>query len=126
MALTLYGSRILLYGWAVELSGPRPGRSGPTIYLDRNNRPVGLPNVKKQALEAVPEDVEPKVEAAIERIESAADVSAFATIAAQYQILAGLVRAFDDALAVELQARARDATRRAEDEDDVELLLMAI
>lgn len=105
----------------------QPGGFAPVIYLDRNNRPVGLSEVKKQALEAVPEAVEPKVEAAIERIEDlAGDTTAFAAVAAQYQLLARLVQAFDDALAMELQARALEAMRRAQDEDDVELLLMAI
>lgn len=105
----------------------QPGDYAPVIYLDRNNRPVGLKEVKKQALEAVPEAVEPKVEAAIERIEElAGNTAAFDAVAAQYELLARLVQAFDDALAMELEARAREAQRRADDEHDIELLMLAI
>lgn len=105
----------------------QPGGFLPIIYLDRNNRPVGLNEVKKQAIDAVPEAVEPKVEAAIERIEAmAGDTAAFDAIAAQYRILARLVKAFDDALAMELEARALEAKRRADDEHDIEILMLAI
>lgn len=98
----------------------------PVIYLDRNGKPIGLDEVKEQAIEAVPEAVEPKVEAAIEKIEAAGETAAFDVIAAQYRILAQLVRAFDDALALELQARAMEAKRRADDEHDIEILMLAL
>lgn len=120
-----FGGNILVFGGdtPVVTETRQPGGWLPVIYLDKNNRPVGLEEVKKQALEAVPEAVEAKVEAAIERIE---ETQAFDVIAAQYRILAGLVRAFDDALALELQARAMEAKRRADDENDIEILMLAI
>ncbi len=105
----------------------QPGGWLPIIYLDRNNRPIGLDEIKQQAIEAVPESVEPKVEAAIERIEEVSgDAAAFDVVAAQYRILAGLLREFESALAMEMQARAMEAERRAEDERDIEILMMAI
>lgn len=132
MAALFFGGNRLTFGanplvFGSEVTPPvaesrQPGGWLPVIYLDKNNRPVGLDEVRKQALEAVPEAVEAKVEAAIERIE---ETQAFDVIAAQYRILAGLVQAFDDALALELQARAMEAKRRADDESDIEILLMA-
>jgi hypothetical protein len=105
----------------------QPGGWLPIVYLDKNNRPIGLEEIKEQALEAVPESVEPQVEAAIEKIEAqGTDAAAFDAIAAQYRILAGLLAQLDDVLAMELQARAMEAARRAEDERDVEILMMVI
>ena len=104
----------------------QPGGWLPIIYLDKNGRPVGLEEIKEQAIEAVPEAVEPKVEAAIEKIEALSDRAAFDAIAAQYRVLAQLVKAFDDALAMELEARAMEAKRRADDEHDIEILMLAI
>jgi hypothetical protein len=108
-------------------SDRQPGGWLPVIYLDKQGKPVGLNEVKEQALEAVPEAVEAQVEAAIEKIEAqAVDSVAFDVIAAQYRILERLVKEFDDALAMELMARAMEAKRRADDEYDVEILMLSI
>ena len=105
----------------------QPGGWLPVIYLDKQGRPIGLEEIEERALEVVPEAVEPQVEAAIEKIEAqAVDSVAFDVIAAQYRILERLVREFDDALAMEMQARAMEAMRRAEDERDVEILMMVL
>ena len=108
----------------------QPGRWLPVIYLDRNNRPVDLAGLKEQALDAAPEAVEPEIEAAFEAVEAAQegsiDPAALEAIAAQFRVLAGLLAKLDEALAMEMQARAMEAMRRAEDERDVELLLMAL
>lgn len=113
-------------GPAVEVR--QPGGWLPVIYLDRNNRPVGLDELKEQVLEAAPE--QPAVEAALEAVaeaqEGRIDVAALEVMAAQFKLLAGLLAQLDDALAMELQARAMEALRMAEDERDVEILLMAI
>lgn len=126
--LALYGDPLTLYAGGVQaVEERRPGGWLPVIYLDKNNRPVGLEEIKQQALEAVPEAQEAKVEAAIEKIEGlAGNTAAFDAIAAQYRLLAQLVQAFDDALAMELQARALEAKRRADDEYDIEILMLAI
>ena len=128
-AFFINGDR-LVFGTEVAppvASDRQPGGWLPVIYLDKNNRPVGLNEVKQQALEAVPEAQEAKVEAAIERIEElAGNTAAFDAVAAQYRLLAQLVQAFDDALAMELQARALEAKRRADDEHDIEILMLAI
>lgn len=128
-AFFVNGNR-LVFGTDVEppvTSDRQPGGWLPVIYLDKNNRPVGLEEVKQQALEAVPEAQEAKIEAAIDRIEElAGNTAAFDAIAAQYRLLAQLVRAFDDTLAMELQARAMEAKRRADDEYDIEILMLAL
>ncbi len=108
----------------------QPGGWLPVIYLDRNNKPVGLEEARSQALEAAPEDVELQIEAAFDRVEEARagaiNAAALEAMAAQFRVLAGLLQQFDDLLAQEMQARAYEAMRRAEDERDVELLLMAL
>ncbi len=126
--LTLYGDNLTLYEEAAAATDTRqPGGWLPVIYLDKNNRPIGLEEIEERALEAVPESVEPQVEAAIEKIEAqGTDAAAFDAIAAQYQLLATLLQRFDDVLAMELQARAMEAARQAEDERDIEILMMAI
>lgn len=112
-------------GPAVEAR--QPGGWLPIIYLDKNNRPVGLDNLKDQVEEAAP-DV-PQIEAAFDAVESAqegrVDAAALEVMAAQFKVLAGLLAQFDELLALEMQARAYEALRRAEDERDVEILLMA-
>lgn len=108
----------------------QPGGWLPVIYLDRNNLPVDLEKLEEQALEAVPVEAEAQVEAAFEAVEAAQDsgidAAALEAIAAQFKALAALLAQFDEALSLEMQARAYEAMRQAEDERDVELLLMAI
>ena len=107
----------------------QPGGWLPVIYLDRNNRPIDLEKLEEQAIDAAPE-VEAEVEAAFEAVEDAldgqVDAVALEAVAAQFRVLAGLLERFDDLLAMEMQARAMEAMRRAEDERDIELLLMAL
>ncbi len=129
-ALLINGNR-LVFGVDEPVTGEptrQPGGWLPVIYLDRNNRPVGLDELKEQVLEAAPE--QPAVEAALEAVaeaqEGRIDVAALEVMAAQFKLLAGLLAQLDDALAIELQARAMEALRMAEDERDVEILLMAI
>lgn len=129
-ALLINGNR-LVFGTdapVTEDTVRQPGGWLPVIYLDRNNRPVGLDELKEQVLEAAPE--QPAVEAALDAVaeaqEGRVDVAALEVMAAQFKLLAGLLAQLDDALAMELQARAMEALRMAEDERDVEILLMAI
>jgi hypothetical protein len=128
-AFLINGNR-LVFGEDVTTEDTRqPGGWLPVVYLDRNNRPIDLEKLEERALEAAPE-VEAEIEAAFEAVEEAqegqVDAMALDAIAAQYRILAGLVQAFDDALALELQARAMEAKRQADDEYDIEILLMAL
>lgn len=108
----------------------QPGGWLPIVYLDRHGRPVDLEKLKEQALEAAPEEAEPAVEAAFEAVEAAQtaviDSAALEAMAAQFNALAGLLARFDEMLALEMQARAYEALRRAEDERDVEILMMAL
>jgi hypothetical protein len=106
----------------------QPGGWLPIIYLDRQNRPIGLDEAKEAAIEAAP-DV-PEVVAAFEAVEAAQDngisAAALDAMAAQFRVLAGLLDGLDALLAEEMRARAYEALRRAEDERDIELLLMAL
>jgi hypothetical protein len=129
--LTLYGENLTLYesGSVPATDTRQPGGWLPIIYLDRNNRPIDLEKLEEQAIEAAPE-VEAQIEAAFEAVEEAqegqVDAAALEAIAEQFKVLAGLLARFDDLLALEMQARAYEALRRAEDERDVEILLMAL
>ena len=113
---------------AVEVR--QPGGWLPVIYLDRDNRPVGLEAAREQAIEAAPEDVEPQIVAAFDKVgeaqAGAVNAAALDAMAAQFRVLAGLLARVDELLSQEMEARAYEALRRAEDERDVELLLMVI
>jgi hypothetical protein len=129
--LTLYGENLTLYESDVvpATDTRQPGGWLPIIYLDRNNRPIDLEKLEEQAVEAAPE-IEAQIEAAFEAVEEAqegpVDSVALEAMAAQFKVLAGLLARFDELLAMEMQARAMEAMRQAEDERDVELLLMAL
>ncbi len=113
-------------GPAVEVR--QPGGWLPIIYLDRDGRPIDLAEARTQAIEAAPD--EPGIAEAFAKVEAAqsGEISAAAleAMATQFRVLAGLLERFDDALAEEMRARAYEALRRAEDERDIELLLMVI
>jgi hypothetical protein len=127
-AFLINGDR-LVFGTEVDVEAVRqPGGWLPIIYLDKNGRPVDLAEAKAQAIEAAPD--QPEIVAAFDKVEAAQDgeisAAALEAMAAQFKVLAGLLEAFDDLLAQEMRARAFEALRRAEDERDIELLLMAL
>lgn len=134
MNLTLYGDKLTLYGDILVLYPEAPAteeaRIGgawlPVIYLDKQGRPVDLDAAREQAIEAAPD--QPEIVAAFDAVEQDNGISAaaFEAMAAQFRILAGLLEAFDAILAEEMRARAYEALRRANDERDIELLLMAL
>jgi hypothetical protein len=127
-AFLINGDR-LVFGTEVDVETVRqPGGWLPIVYLDKYGRPVDLAEAKAQAIEAAPDQTE--IVAAFDKVEAAQDgeisAAALEAMAAQFKVLAGLLESFDDLLAQEMRARAFEALRRAEDERDIELLLMAL
>lgn len=139
MAQLAFGTRRLTFGGLPLVFGgvaPPPidpiysAAWMPVIRLDRKGRPIDPEKLKRRVVEATPKAKREEVKAAFERIEAPPpnrpDPAVFDGIAAELQGIADLLPGLQMALIAELQALAYDMELIAEDEREIELLLLGM
>lgn len=138
MQLALYSDRFTLYGRPLVLYGstPAPGpivpapnyNYMPPIRLDRHGKRIDEKALKRRTIKAVEPEDKPEVKQALKRIEpeSTTDPDVLDQMAAEALAIAALLPAIEAALIAEWQAIAAQLAWYAEDERDVEILLLAM
>ncbi|MDI9407808.1 MAG: hypothetical protein QM523_01015 [Candidatus Pacebacteria bacterium] len=102
----------------------------PIIRLDRKGQPVSLEKLRKRVVKAVPEEKREEVRAAFERIETPPpnlpDPAVWDGIALELQSIADSLPTLQRGLIAEIQALAYDMALIAEDEREIEMLLLSM
>ncbi len=102
----------------------------PPIRLDRHGRRIDEDALKRRTIKAVEPEAKPEVKQALERIEvePEADTTADAldAMAVEALAIAAMLPAIEATLIAEWQAIAAQLAWLAEDERDVEILLLAM
>jgi hypothetical protein len=100
----------------------------PPIRVDRNGKRIDAKALRRKTVQAIPVEARQDVREVLHRIEDqprrAVDPAVFDRLAADMQAVADMLPAMQLALIAEWRALAYDAAQRAEDERDIEMLLM--
>jgi len=102
----------------------------PTVHLDKDGKRIDPKKLKKRIIKAVPEAKREQVEAVFERIEDEPQVGPDPVVldrmAADLQAIALFLPEIQVNLITQMRQIAYEIEERAEDERDIELLLLAM
>jgi hypothetical protein len=102
----------------------------PVIKVDRNGRRINPDDVKRRAVDSAPEEQKAEVEAVFEAIDDVLpetmDSSVWDEMADELRGLIAMIPAMELTLLAEIRFMADTMAAAAEDERDIEMLVMAI